>query len=203
MADGLDLSDLVRRTVQANAKFYKGWMDLSFEYFRGISEIFGGAPGSTAPVHEVDTGAGALVLEGEAGSLVRGSFLVSNDTDKPVSCAFLATDFKDPRGAAAPVKTTFEPASMQLAPGEQRAVQVAIAVDDKLSAGVGYAGEISIKGMDGFSVPVVLRRLHQVDKPPVDENKRGGQRGASEPDGKRSPRAKPAAKKSSRKSAAR
>jgi hypothetical protein len=203
MADGLDLSELVRRTVQANAKFYKGWMDLSFEYFRGISEIFGGATQSTGAVQEVDTGAGVLVLEGEAGSVVRGSFLVSNDMDKPVSCAFVASDFKDPRGASVLATAAFEPASLQLAPGEQRVVQVAITVDDKLSPGVGYAGEIAIKGMDGFSVPVVLRRQHTVQDSPIDDARTDEKQRASDSDASRTPRGKAASKKGSRKRSAR
>ena len=144
MADGPDLSEIVRRTVQANARFYKGWMDLTFEYWRGISEILGGTPVSNAPVQEMDAGASAVVLEGEAGSVVRGSFLVSNDMEKPVSCAFSSSDFRDPRGSSVPAKASFEPAAVQLAPGEQRVVQVEITVDDALSAGVGHAGEIFI-----------------------------------------------------------
>jgi len=163
MADGVDFPELMRRAVQANAKFYKGWLDLSFEYFRTISEGFTDVPVTTAPVQEADAGAGALILEGEAGTMVRGSFLVSNDMDKPVSCAFASTDFRDPRGASVVTRMDFEPPSLQLAPGEQRVVQVAISVDEKLAPGVGYAGEISIKGMDGFNVPVVLRRQHTMD----------------------------------------
>ena len=39
MADKLDLTEILRRTAQANAKLYKGWLDLSLEYFRGLSAI--------------------------------------------------------------------------------------------------------------------------------------------------------------------
>lgn len=163
MAEGVDFSELMRRAVQANAKFYKGWLDLSFEYFRTISQGFVDMPATGAPVQEADAGAGALVLEGEAGTTVRGSFLVSNDMEKPVSCTFDGSDFRDPRGAAAVARTSFEPSSLQLAPGEQRVVQVAIDIDDSLAPGVGYAGEISIRGMEGFNVPIVLRRQHGLD----------------------------------------
>jgi hypothetical protein len=166
MADGLDLSDILRRTVQANAKFYKGWMDLSFEYFRGISEILGGTnptEGTAAADHSTDSGASALVMEGDVGDLVRGAFLVTNDLDRPVSCEFVTSDFKDPRGTAALAQPSFEPAKVELAPGEQRVIQVALTIDDSLSPGVGYAAEFCIRGMDGFSVPVVLRRRHRVD----------------------------------------
>jgi hypothetical protein len=164
MADGVDFSEMMKRAVQANAKFYKGWLDLSFEYFRTISGVLGTETEATTPVQEVDTGAGALVLEGEAGTMVSGSFLVSNDMDKPVTAAFSGSDFKDPRGASVAAKTSFAPPSLQLAPGEQKVVQVSIAIDERLSAGVGYAGEISMKGLEGFTVPVVLRRQHSVDR---------------------------------------
>ncbi|MEP7347780.1 MAG: hypothetical protein ABI877_21095, partial [Gemmatimonadaceae bacterium] len=167
MADSTGLSDIVRRAAQANAKLYKGWMDLSLDYLRGLSEIFSGATSPTAPVQEMDSGAGALVLEGEVGRLVRGSFLVSNDLERPVSCDFVSSDFKDPAGASLYAKADFDPPSLELGPGEQRVVRVAIAIDDSLSPGVGYAGEISIRGMDGFAVPVVLRRQHRVDESPV------------------------------------
>lgn len=170
MADGLDLAEIVKRTAQANAKFYKGWMDLSLEYVRGISGILGGSTGSTestAPVQEMDGGGGALVLEGEAGSVVRGTFLVSNDLERSVSCKFVGSDFKGPGGASVFVKAAFDPPGLELGPGEQRVIQVSIPIDDTLTAGVGYAGEISIGGMDGFAVPVVLRRQHFVDDTPV------------------------------------
>ncbi|MBC7894951.1 MAG: hypothetical protein H7066_06040 [Cytophagaceae bacterium] len=164
MAEGVDFSELMKRAVQANAKFYKGWLDLSFEYFRTISGVLGTETETNTPVQEVDTGAGALVLEGEAGTMVHGSFLVSNDMDKPITAAFSGSDFRDPRGASVAAKTSFEPTSLQLAPGEQKVVQVSIHIDDTLSAGVGYAGEISMKGLEGFTVPVVLRRQHSVDR---------------------------------------
>lgn len=167
MADGLDLSEMVRRTVQANARFYKGWLDLSLEYFRGISEIFGG-PVSGAPasaVAETDTGAGVLVLEGEEGATVRGAFLVTNDLGRNVMCELVTSEFADSSGASVRAKTTFEPPRVQLAPGAQRVVTAAIVIDGRLAAGVAYTGEFSIKGMDGFAVPVVLRRQHGIEEP--------------------------------------
>ena len=197
MADGLDLSEIVRRTVQANAKFYKGWMDLSFEYFRGISEILGGATESAAPVKETDSGAGALVLEGEVGSVVRGAFLVTNDLGRALSCEFAGSDFKDPGGASVLAKPTFEPASLELGPGEQRVIQVAIAVDDRLSPGVGYAGEFFVKGMDGFSVPVVLRRRHRIEESPIGGNEPAVAQRASAPNDALTSRGKAAVKKGS------
>ncbi len=199
MADGLDLSDIVRRTVQANAKFYKGWMDLSFEYFRGISEILGGTTQAAPPVQEMDSGGGALVLEGEDGSLARGAFLVTNDMERPVSCEFAASDFKNPSGASVLVKAAFDPPKVELGPGEQRVVQVAIAIDAQLSPGAGYAGEIAIRGMEGFAVPVVLRRQHAVRETPAAEDPSGAQPSPGAPDAPPASRPKAAPKKGSAK----
>jgi len=162
MAEGLDLSEIVRRTVQANARFYKGWLDLSLEYFRGISEIFGSTQ-ETAPV-EAEPETGVLVLEGEEGTEARGAFLVTNDLGRTLSCELVASEFADPDGARIRAKANFEPAIVQLAPGEQRVVEAVIAVDGRLAAGVGYTGEFAVKGMDGFAVPVVLRRLHRIEE---------------------------------------
>lgn len=167
MADGLDLTEIVRRTVQANARFYRGWVDLSLEYFRGISDIFGAAPPPAAE-SEPQAGAGVLVLEGEAGTAVRGTFLVTNDLGRKVLCELIASAFKDATGSSARAKVTFEPPQVELAPGEQRVVHATVAIDDQLDEGVGYSGEFAIRGMDGFSVPVVLRRRHRVEASPID-----------------------------------
>lgn len=169
MADGLDVSEMMKRAVQANAKFYKGWMDLSLEYIRGLTGIIGGPSETGDSMPEMDSGTGALILEGEAGALARGSFLVTNDLDRALSCAFVSSDFRDHANMVAPAAPVFDPPSVQLGAGEQRVIQVSITVSETLAPGVGYAGEFSIKGMDGFSVPVVLRRQHTAGEssPPV------------------------------------
>lgn len=179
MADDSALTDMVRRAAQANAKLYKGWMDLTVDYMRALSEIFGGAaaPTPSTPTQEMDAGASTLVLEGEVGSAVTGSFLVSNDLDRPISCTFTYSEFADPTGMPAKVRASFSPAALELAPGEQRVVQVSVTIDDVLRPGVGYAGEIAIAGMDGFAVPVVLRRQHAPE-----EGDAGREDGIGEPD---------------------
>jgi hypothetical protein len=195
MADGLDLSTMLRRTVQANARLYKGWVDLSLEYFRGISEIFGVAPEASAPAaEERSPGPGVVVIEGEEGTAARGAFLVTNDLARTVSCQLVSSPFVDPDGASVQAKVTFDPARLDLAPGEQRVVHAAISVDDKLSAGVAYTGEFAIKGMDGFVVPAVLRRLHRAEESPIDRAGVGAS-AAADPSAERgAARTKPAKK---------
>lgn len=192
MADGLDVSEMMKRAVQANAKFYKGWMDLSLEYIRGISEIIGGPSETGDAMPEMDSGTGALILEGEAGAAARGSFLVTNDLDHALSCAFVSSDFRDHANLVARVAPVFDPPSVQLGAGEQRVILVSITVSDALAPGVGYAGEFSIKGMDGFAVTVVLRRQHKAgESSPPDHDPKQKPTGSDGP----APRAAKAARK--------
>lgn len=163
MAEGLDLTEMFRRTVQANARFYQGWVDLSLEYFRGLTEIFAGAepapPSEDTPV----AGTGILVVEGEAGTSPGSAFLVTNDLGRKLSCELVSTEFAGPGGEAVTLRASFDPPAVELAPGEQRVVQATIAVDERLTPGVAYTGAFTIKGMDGFTVPVVVRRRHEVE----------------------------------------
>lgn len=165
MADGPDISEILRRTVQANARLYKGWVDISLDYWRGLGEIFGVAP----PVGGDDlagTGAtddsGMVVLEAEAGATARGAFLVTNDLGRTVRCDLVASDVTGRDSAGAAVRITFDPPMCELAPGEQRVVTASAVVDDSLAAGAAYTGTVSIRGMDGYSVPFVLRRTHSL-----------------------------------------
>ena len=164
-----DMTELMRRTIQANARFYKGWVDLSLEYFRGVTEIFSGigdtrndsgTTSATGQDAESVSGAGVIVVEGELNSAVRCAFLVTNDLPRKVQCELVATDFVDAGGKQTTLKVSFEPPLLQLAPGEQRVVSAVLVIDERLGAGVGYSGDFTIKGMDGFAVPVVVRRLN-------------------------------------------
>jgi hypothetical protein len=164
MAEGPDVSEILRRTVQANARLYKGWVDISLDYWRGMGEIFGVAPpsGPDATATEEADETGMVVLEAEAGATARGAFLVTNDLGRTVRCDLVASDITGPQGAAAGTKVTFDPPNFELAPGEQRVVTATTIVDGTLAAGAAYTGTISIRGMDGFSVPFVLRRTHSM-----------------------------------------
>ncbi len=204
MADALDLTEIARRTVQASAKFYKGWFDLSVEYFRGISEIFAEADAPAPGVdeaEELDPLTGVLVLEGEEGSTVRGAFLVTNDLGRIVSCEFVTSEFTDPDGASLHAKAVFDPPKLDLEPGEQRVVQAMISVDGKLTAGVPYSGEIAIQGLKGFTVPVVLRRLHRVEDSRTGQDPADRKQASRKPGIRRTTGREAAPKKTARKTA--
>ncbi|MDP2956490.1 MAG: hypothetical protein Q8N53_08715 [Longimicrobiales bacterium] len=168
MADELDLTEILRRAVQANVKFYQGWLDLSLDYVRGISDIFVASGGSSVSVDSLGESAeaGVLVLEGEDGTSAQGAFLVTNDLSRRVSCRLVASQFTDSDGKVVRPKVTFEPRTFELQPGEQRVVQASLVVGRTLVAGYGYQGTFAIEGMEGISVPVVLRRRHRADDMP-------------------------------------
>lgn len=169
MTDELDLSGIVRRTVQANAKLYKGWVDISLEYFRSVADIFGGVPeAAPSPAESLGDNAGAVVLEGEESTSASAAFLVTNDLGRKLQCVLVASDFRDADGNRIAAKLAFEPAKFELSPGQQGVVQVSVPIDRKLAEGVAYSGEISVEGMDGFSVPAVIRRRHAVELSPID-----------------------------------
>ena len=172
MAEGGDVKELLGRVLEANARLYRGWVDLSLDYLRDVTQMLDpeqtssdtSAEGSEA----VEEDAGALVLEGMGGESARAAFLLTNDLGRPLKCEPVASSFTGPDEAATRPKVSFEPKSVELAPGEQRVVQAIVKVGKRLPAGVAYTGAISIKGMDGFSVPVVLRRRDDTPSSPID-----------------------------------
>lgn len=165
MADAPDMGEMVRRAVQANAQLYKGILDLSLEYWKNLAGIFGGEETSTSSSGSDDDVVGdVLVMEGDAGATVRAAFLVTNDLGRPLRCDLAATDFKNAQGHNISAAVTFDPPMVELQPGEQRIVHATIPIHDQLDAGVAYNGHFSVKGIDGFSVPVVLRRMHTAEE---------------------------------------
>ncbi|MEZ4416100.1 MAG: hypothetical protein R3E10_10095 [Gemmatimonadota bacterium] len=172
MAEGSELTDAFRRAMEANARLYQGWVNLSVEYLRSLTEIFDGqtaAPPGAPAEATAESLSGVLVLEHEAGQAAEGAFLVTNDLGRTLSCAFRASSFQPGEGKAVRAKVSFEPAKVDLEPGEQRVVTAQVLVPESLEPGVAYTGTVGIEGMDKFSVPVVLRRLHEVTESPIEQ----------------------------------
>jgi len=197
MADAPDLSELVRRTIEANTRFYQGWVNLSLEYFRGITEIFGGvqsAVSAPAPTPAEEAVSDAVVLEAVEGETASGAFLVTNDLGRPLKCELVATGFEGADGEDTDTEVTFDPRSFELQPGEQRVVRAAVAVGPGLAAGAAYTGSFGIKGMTGFAVPAILRKRHAVEVSPIDRLD-DAPAAAKKPAAKKPAAKKPAAKK--------
>jgi len=167
VADGVNLPEIVRRTMEANTRLYRGWLELSLDYFRGIAEILDPDGVASEPAETMEPELGALVLEAEGGKAAKGAFLVTNDLGRDLTCTLTSTAFVGVDDKTVKPKVLFEPATVKLAPGEQRVVNATITMGKSWDPGAAFTGEFGIKGMKGFSVPVVLRRLSEVDDAPV------------------------------------
>jgi hypothetical protein len=100
----------------------------------------------------------AMVLEGEAGTRAFGLFVVENKLAKEVSTHVAVGPLIDPDGQEIPSVLRFEPGIITLAPGEQVVAKVSAKISRGLVAGVRYQGEISIPGISGASIPIIVRR---------------------------------------------
>ena len=99
-----------------------------------------------------------VLLEPAAGKPGLGVFLVENLTADPVSAEIAVSPLSGPAGEQVAPALRFSPGTIALEPGDQVLVQVAAAADEALEPGVRYRAEISIPGLSGIRVPIVVRR---------------------------------------------
>jgi hypothetical protein len=99
-----------------------------------------------------------MVLEGEAGARAFGLFVVENKLAKEVTTQVAVGPLIDPDGQEIPSVLRFEPGIITLAPGEQVVAKVSAKISRGLVSGVRYLGEISIPGISGASIPIIVRR---------------------------------------------
>jgi hypothetical protein len=99
-----------------------------------------------------------VLLEAAAGKAGLGVFLVENLTTEPVSAEIAVSPLSGPAGELGPPALRFAPERIALEPGDQVLVQVAAPIDEALEPGVRYRAEISIPGLSGVRVPIVVRR---------------------------------------------
>ena len=100
----------------------------------------------------------ALVLEAPPGGTATGLFMVENALAAPVSAPITASAFRSEGGREVSPMLVFEPEIITLSPGEQMLVRVSVTIDEALEPQVGYRGELSVPGVAGSRVPLVLRR---------------------------------------------
>ena len=65
----------------------------------------------------------------------------------------------DAEGRRVHGEVRFEPEVITLQPGEQTLVQIAVEVTRGLRRGVDYRGEVSVPGLTGTRIPLVVRRV--------------------------------------------
>jgi hypothetical protein len=171
-------SGLLRRAIEANLEYYTALGRLSVEYLqtlsalvtetrvpilRGVSLTRTGnmpadetsrqnrpAPGTAASV-------AALVLESAHGGTATGLFMVQNGLAEKVSAPVLASAFRSETGREIGPELEFDPEIVTLAPGEQMLVRVSATIDESFEPDVSYRGELSVPGIAGTPIPLVLR----------------------------------------------
>lgn len=187
MTERREVEDLWRRAVDANVRYVEAVARVTAEYIRALAAFTrdlsapvpagSGAPGSLRPEPEtptVPTAPPAMVLEGEAGATALGVFLVENHLERAISTPVAASGFVADDGREVEPPLTFDPELVILDPGEQLLVQVSTTIGNDLERDVGYRGELTVPGLTGTSVPVVIRRRGKARRPPAASRKRSG-----------------------------
>ena len=188
MLDDPRLEDALRRTFEANLRFYGALGQVTLDYLKSLRDLWQGAVplnlGSFAPRPPAPAPAAApapappppapspapmavLVLEAEAGHEARGVFVVGNRLARTVSAPVTASPFTDPQGREVDPPRRVEPEVVTLDPGAQTLVQIVVTVTESLDLGTDYRAEISIPGLSDSRVPVVLRRRAAAPAPPA------------------------------------
>jgi hypothetical protein len=103
----------------------------------------------------------AMVLEGVAGSSAMGFFVVENKLPQQVSTCVEVGPLVNPDGQEIPSVLRFEPGVLTLAPGEQVIAKVSALISRSLAPEVRYEGKISVPGIAGASIPIIVRRIRK------------------------------------------
>lgn len=156
-----NLSEIFRRAMETNLKFYSGLLDLSVNYLKNVGEIISEIPGqvnSTAsPAGE--TSSAAIVLEAAANDKVHAPLMVENDLPREVCAEVSISAFTDSNGVEHAVDIQSKPASMTLQPGEKTLIQIHAMISEDLEEGMSYRGFVTIPELSENSIPIVVRRL--------------------------------------------
>ena len=156
-------ANVLRDALEAGLRYYGRLGRLALEggailvpALRELRPQVVAAPAAAAPAAR--RAERTVLLEAAAGKAGLGVFLVENLTAEPVSAEIAVSPLSGPAGELGPPALRFSPERIALEPGEQMLVQVAAAIDEALEPGVRYRAEISIPGLSGIRVPIVVRR---------------------------------------------
>jgi hypothetical protein len=187
MAERPGLDQVWRQAMEANARYYEALGQVTVDYLKALVGVLGdarlpavggGRPAAPArPAPHPEPPQAAMVLEAAAGKSAVGAFMVQNRLSQQVTAPVVASGFLDASGKEAKPALVFEPDVVSLEPGEQVLVRVTAAIDDRLDAGAAYRGEVTIPGLSGDRVPLVVRRT--AGAPPARARRRATARRAS------------------------
>jgi hypothetical protein len=157
-SDGL--TDLWRDTTLAVLGFWGRLGRLALESVAALAPLAAElrSDEAVAPATPARPVARTILVEAEAGQSGLGVFLVENTTTQQLSIPVSVSTFFDEEGREVRAPLTFRPDVLTLDPGDQLAVQVAVAFDETLEPDVRYHGEISLPGLSATRIPIVVRR---------------------------------------------
>jgi hypothetical protein len=85
-------------------------------------------------------------------------FVVENALARRASGSIVVSDLTDATGAAAKAELRFSPEIVTLEPGEQVLVRLMATPGAGMRPSVRYRGEVSVPGLSGMTVPIVVVR---------------------------------------------
>jgi hypothetical protein len=177
MATLRPLEELYRRAVDLNLRYYASVAKLTVDYLRDLSSAVSSAQKTSADTSsqtastassatpksatgQAATGAAPaiMVFEGEAGTSAVGVFLIGNSLAHEVTAPVTASPVIDEAGHTFNIAFSFDPAVINLRPGEQVLVRATALIDAGLEAGRRYRGELLIPELQGTRIPFIVRR---------------------------------------------
>jgi hypothetical protein len=178
MTDRDQVEDALRRVVQANLRYYEAVERLSVDYVRAVAGAVGSL-GAGLPIDmavrtadktrttrdshlatvEAPTSAPALVLEAEDGGSATGAFVVENLLAEGMSSPVVVSAFVSDNGHELRPGLVFDPEVVVLAAGEETLVRVVATVDEAFELGVAYRAEVTVPGLAGPGLTMVVRRI--------------------------------------------
>jgi len=178
MSSFRSLEELYRRALDLNLRYYASMGKLTADYLRDITTAISNVQTTTStdqtryappqpgpstvpprPASAPRTGVPAvMVFEGDGGSTAMGVFLIGNSLDHEVSAPVTASPVVNDAGVAVNIAFAFDPAVVNLRPGEQLLVRATAVIDPVLEPGARYRGEFLIPELLGTRIPFVIRR---------------------------------------------
>ena len=120
---------------------------------------------TSAAVSSTPASTAAIVLEGRAGDTAVGFFVVENSLAHEISTPVEVSPLTATDGRQLQSALRFQPGTISLAAGEQVVAKVSAKIGRQLLVGARYEGEISVPGVAGAQIPIVLRRNPDAKKP--------------------------------------
>jgi hypothetical protein len=172
VTDQIQLTDIMRRALDANVQYLTAVSKLAAECFqtlvtsatnlssqeRANGTVATSGDAAVASASEAQGPVPTIVLEAEAGGHAMGVFLVENVLSHTVSARIVVSSFVDPSGREVQPPIRIEPETITLESQEQILVRVLAGIEDSLSPATDYRAEIRVPDLPGTRVPLVLRR---------------------------------------------